>query len=112
MTLMISTHRLPEPMMAIAIEPQGEIRPEDAYKLSDRVIAVLAATHPDRIVVDLSAVPSISDAGIVALRSGHDEAAAQEADLVVVDPEPRVREQLRRCGLEDLLDGSGRGGRP
>jgi hypothetical protein len=34
--------------MAIAIEPQGEIGPE----------MVLAATQPDRIVVDLSAVPS------------------------------------------------------
>jgi anti-anti-sigma factor len=102
MTLVISTHRLPEPMMAIAIEPQGEIRSEDAYMLSDRVVAVLAATRAQRIVVDLSAVPSISDAGIVALRSGHDGAAAQGADLVVVDPEPQVREQLRRCGLGDL----------
>lgn len=105
MTLIISTHRLPEPMMAIAIEPQGDIGPDEAYKLSDRVIAVLAATHPQRIVVDLSAVPSMSDAGVAALRSGHDRAAAEEADLVVVGPEPRVREQLRQHGLDDLLDG-------
>ncbi|MEU8230476.1 STAS domain-containing protein [Actinoplanes sp. NPDC048967] len=111
MTLMISTHRLAEPTMAIAIEPQGEIRSEDAHKLSDRVIAVLAATRPQRIVVDLSSVTSLSDAGIVALRSGHEDAAAQDANLVVVDPDPQVREQLRRGGLDDLLDGSGSGSR-
>jgi anti-anti-sigma factor len=106
MTLVITTHRLPEPSMAIAITPQGGIRAENAHMLHDRVIAVLAATRPQRIVVDLSAVPSIDEAGIDALRAGQEVTSAQGARLVVADPDPRVREMLRRHGLSQVLDGS------
>jgi anti-anti-sigma factor len=104
MGLVINTHRLPEPTMTIAIEPQGAIGSDDALLLRDRVIMVLAATRPERIVVDLSAVPSISESGLSALRSGHDRAAANDARLVVVHPEPQVRQQLQRRGLNDLVD--------
>lgn len=106
MTLVITTRRVPEPSMTIAIEPQGGIRSENAQMLHDRVIAVLAATRPQRIVVDLSAVPSIDEAGINTLRAGQDAAAAQGARLVVADPDPRVRELLRRHGLTQVLDGA------
>jgi anti-anti-sigma factor len=107
MTYVINTHRLPETAMAIAIEPQGEIGSEEAAGLlRGRFGMVLAATQPQRIVVDLDAVPSISGAGLDALRSGSDEAAANDASVVVVHPAPPVQEQLRRHGLTDLLDGS------
>ena len=106
MTLVITTHRVPESSMTIAIAPQGGIKAENAHMLHDRVIAVLAATRPRRIVVDLSAVPSIDEAGIDALRAGQDVASAQEASLVVADPDPRVREQLRRRGVTQVLDRS------
>ncbi|MGN9913437.1 STAS domain-containing protein [Phytohabitans sp. LJ34] len=106
MTLVITTRRVPEPSMTIAIAPQGGIRAENARMLHDRVIAVLAATRPHRIVVDLSAVPSIDEGGIDALRAGQEAASAQGARLVVADPDPRVRELLRRHGLAQVLDGS------
>jgi len=106
MTLVITTHRVPEPSMTIAIAPQGGIRSENAHMLHDRVIAVLAATRPQRIVVDLSAVPSIDEAGIEALRAGQHLASAQGIRLVVADPDPRVRELLRRHGLDQVMDGS------
>lgn len=105
MTFTINTHRLSEPTMAIAIEPQGAIGPDgDAELLQDRFAMVLAATHPERIVLDLRAVPSISDAGVGALLNGFDMAAAHETSVTVVHPEPRVREQLQRRGLTVLVD--------
>lgn len=106
MSLLINTHRLPEPMMTIAIEPQGAIEPEDAGLLRDRFIMVLAATEPDRIVVDLSAVPSISDDGLRALVTGYDEATSHDADVVVVHPRPEVLDQLKSRGLTDLVESS------
>ncbi|MEH1127182.1 STAS domain-containing protein [Micromonospora sp. CPCC 206061] len=105
MTLVITTHRTPDPTMTIAVEPQGEIVSDNAYMLRDRITAVLAATRPRRIVVDLSAVPAIDEAGLGALRSGCDAAADREASLVLVDPHPMVRNELRRHGLTGLLDG-------
>src|SRR5690242_7512955 len=95
MTYRINTHRLPEPAMVIAIEPQGEIRSDEATDLlRARFRMVLAATKPQRIVVDLRAVPSISDDGLDALRYGSDRAAASEASVVVMHPAPGVREQI------------------
>jgi anti-anti-sigma factor len=109
MTYVINTRRLPEPAMAIAIEPQGEIGSEEAAELlRGRFGMVMAATQPQRIVVDLSAVPSISEAGLDALRSGYDMAATNDASVAVVHPAPQVREQLRRHGLTDLVGGSAR----
>jgi anti-anti-sigma factor len=107
MTYVIHTRRLPEPAMAIAIEPQGEIGSEQAAQLlRDRFVMVMAATHPERIVVDLSAVPSISETGLVALRSGYDMAATRDASGAVVHPAPQVQEQLRRHGLAELVVGA------
>jgi anti-anti-sigma regulatory factor len=106
MTYVINTRRLPETTMAIAIEPQGEIGSEKAAGLlRDRFVMVMAATHPERIVVDLSTVPAISEAGLEALRSGYDVAAVHDASVAVVHPAPQVREQLRRHGLANLVDG-------
>ena len=101
MSLVITTRRVPDPTMTIAIAPHGEVRSPDVQTLRDRVIAVLAATHPQRIVVDLSAVPDIDEAGINALRDGQDLAAANEARLVVSGPNPQVREKLERHGLDE-----------
>lgn len=103
MTLLVTTHRVPASSMTIAITPQGEFRSPDAQMLRDRIIAVLAATHPERIVVDLSAVPDIDEAGIDALRDGQELAAVQEARLMLSDPAPQVREKLQRRGLEAAL---------
>lgn len=111
MTIVITTHRIPDPVMAIAIQPHGEVSSHNAHMLRDRVTAVLAATKPRRIVVDLSAVPSIDDAGLAALRSGRDTAAAHEANLVVVDPNLTVRGRLQHHGLNDLVDRSLAGSR-
>lgn len=104
MTYVINTHRLPEKTMAIAIEPQGEIATaEDADLLRARFGMVLAATEPERIVVDLSAVPAICEAGVDALRMGYDKAKAHDADVEVVHAAPAVNTQLRRHGLAELL---------
>ncbi|AGL16277.1 STAS domain-containing protein [Actinoplanes sp. N902-109] len=105
MTYVINTHQLPEPTMAIAIEPQGEIRSDEAADLlRGRFTMVLAATEPQRIVVDLTAVPAISDAGMNALRLGYDEAATHHADVEIVHAAPRVHQQLSRSGLGPLLN--------
>ncbi|MDG4824929.1 sodium-independent anion transporter [Asanoa sp. WMMD1127] len=104
MSLLVTTHRVPAPAMTIAITPQGEFRSPDAQLLRDRIIAVLAATHPEHIVVDLHAVPDIDEAGIDALRDGQKLAAAQHARLMLADPEPRVREKLERRGRAAALD--------
>ncbi|MDW5322309.1 STAS domain-containing protein [Plantactinospora sp. KLBMP9567] len=101
MTLIIATQRLPN--AAIAIRPDGAITSENAFKLQDRVTAVLAATKPDRIFVDLRAVPAIDDAGVDALMSGGSTAAACNCRLLVVDPQPGVYEQLHTRGLTDML---------
>lgn len=109
MTYVINTRRLPEPAMAIAIEPQGEIGSQEAADLlRDRFVMVMAATQAQRIVVDLSAVPAISETGLHALRSGYEMAATKDASVAVVHPAPQVQEQLRRHGLTDLVDGSAR----
>lgn len=104
MTLVINTRRLPEQAMTIAIEPQGALRPEDADLLRGRFVMVLAATHPERIVVDFSAVPTISDAGIAALRSGCNKSAACGTSVVLVHADPHLRERLRSHGLAELVD--------
>ncbi|PRY20213.1 STAS domain-containing protein [Pseudosporangium ferrugineum] len=110
MTYLINTRRLPDQEMTIAIEPQGEIRSEEAAGLlRDRFVMVLAATQPERIVVDLSAVPSISAAGIDALRSGYVTAADNHARVAVVHPAPVVREQLCSRGLKELVASSPQG---
>ncbi|MEU4245657.1 sodium-independent anion transporter [Actinoplanes sp. NPDC026619] len=109
MTYLISTRRLPEPAMVIAIEPQGEIgSAEAADLLRSRFRMVVAATHPDCIVVDMSAVPAISEDGLDALRSGQDTAAADDASMVLVHAAPQVRDQLRRNGFAELVDRSDR----
>lgn len=109
MTYIINTRRLPEQSMTIAIEPQGEIgSPKAAQLLRDRFVVVMAATHPERIVVDLSAVPSICESGIDAIRSGYDMATVNEATVAVVHPAPQVREQLHRHGLAELVDSTAR----
>jgi anti-anti-sigma factor len=101
MTLTISTHRKPDATMMI--EPEGAIEQDDAAQLTGRVRAVLAATKPSEIVVDLDAVPSIDDAGLGALATGYDVAAAHQARLTVVGARPEVGRQLRTHGLADLL---------
>jgi anti-anti-sigma factor len=101
MTLTISTRRGPNATMMI--EPEGAIEGANADQLTSRVRAVLAATKPSEIVVDLDAVPSIDDAGLGALASGFDQAAAHEARLTVVGARPEVGRQLRTHGLGDLL---------
>ncbi|MCM4083865.1 STAS domain-containing protein [Paractinoplanes hotanensis] len=104
MTYVINTHRLPEKTMAIAIEPQGEIATAEAADLlRGRFGMVLAATNPERIVVDLSAVPAISEAGVDALRMGYDRAKTHDADVEVVHAAPEVHAQLRSQGLAALL---------
>jgi anti-anti-sigma factor len=109
MTYVIKTRRLPEPAMVIAIEPKGEIKTDEAADLfRARFGMVLAATQPQRIVVDLSDVPSMSEAGLEALQSGRDKAAADDASVVVVHPAPQVCEQLRRHGLGELVEGTAR----
>ncbi|MDW5329692.1 STAS domain-containing protein [Plantactinospora sp. KLBMP9567] len=101
MTLIIATRRLPD--ASIAIQPDGAITSANAFKLRDRVTAVLAATKPDTILVDLRAVPAIDDAGVDALRSGYTAAAACGAALVVVESRPSVYEHLRTRGLTAVL---------
>lgn len=63
MTLLISTCRLPH--AAMAIQPDGAITADNAWRLRDRVTAVLAATKPETVVVDLGAVPAMDEAGSV-----------------------------------------------
>lgn len=105
MTYVINTHRLPEQTMAIAIEPQGEIESAEAADLlRGRFGMVLAATEPERIVVDLAAVPSISEAGMNALRIGYDKASSHHADVQIVHAAPRVHRQLSRSGLDSLIN--------
>ncbi|MEV4536569.1 STAS domain-containing protein [Asanoa sp. NPDC049518] len=104
MTVLVTTHRVPAAAMTIAITPQGDVRSPDAQMLRDRIIAVLAATHPELILVDLSAVPDIDDAGIDALQDGQKLAAAQKARLKLFDPAPQVREKLQRRGLAAVAD--------
>ncbi|GAB7044682.1 MULTISPECIES: STAS domain-containing protein [Catenuloplanes] len=105
MTLVIDTHRLPEPDVVIAIEPQGEIGSSDAARLlRERFTMVLAATRPAHIVVDLSAVPSISDSGLLALRTGCEHAAANDTTVAVIAAAPAIRDRLSRHGLDRLLD--------
>ncbi|SNY25447.1 STAS domain-containing protein [Paractinoplanes atraurantiacus] len=105
MTYVINTHRLPGPAMAIAIEPQGRIASAEAADLlRGRFVMVLAATHPERIVVDFSAVPEISEAGVDALRKGRDKATAERASVEVLHAAPQVHEKLRRHGLAELVD--------
>jgi anti-anti-sigma factor len=101
MTFTISTHWMPD--AAMVIQPEGPLESSDASQLTDRVVAVLAATKPEEILVDLAAVPSIDDAGVGALVSGYDQAAARDARLVVVAARPNVRQLLRTHGLGDLL---------
>ncbi|GAB7046678.1 STAS domain-containing protein [Catenuloplanes indicus] len=108
MTFVIDTHRMPEPDVVIAIEPQGEIDSSDAARLlRERFTMVLVATRPARIVVDLSAVPAISDSGLLALRTGCDSAAANDASVALVAAAPQVRDRLSRHGLGRLLDRPG-----
>ncbi|MFY1693098.1 STAS domain-containing protein [Plantactinospora sp. WMMB782] len=101
MTLIITTQRLPN--AAIAIQPDGAITSDNASKLQDRVVAVLAATKPDTILVDLRAVPAMDDAGVDALKSGYSTAAACNCTLVAIDPQPGVDRHLRARGLTDVL---------
>ena len=104
MTYVIRTHRLPEKEMAIAIEPQGAIESAEAAELlRARFSMVLAATEPERIVVDLSAVPSISEAGLDAVRAGCVRATNEAANVGVVHAAPEVRDKLHRRGLTALL---------
>ncbi|MDY7087203.1 MAG: STAS domain-containing protein [Actinomycetota bacterium] len=104
MTYVINTHRLPENTMSIAIEPQGQIQSDEAADLlRGRFGMVLAATEPERIVVDLSEVPSISEAGVKALMIGYDKASSHQADVEIVNAAPKVREQLSRTGLHALI---------
>jgi anti-anti-sigma factor len=88
---------------AIAIEPEGPISSENAPQLRDRITAVLAATRPDRIIVDLRAVPTIDEAGLGALVSGYGAAAACDASLKIVDASPAVYERIRARGLTEML---------
>jgi anti-anti-sigma factor len=87
----------------MVIQPDGPLESDDATQLTDRVVAVLAATKPDEILVDLAAVPSIDDAGVGALLAGLDKAAAQQARLFVAAAQPKVRQKLRTHGLGDLM---------
>lgn len=66
------------------------------------------AAHLDEHGPDLSAVPSICESGIDAIRSGYDMATVNEATVAVVHPAPQVREQLHRHGLAELVDGTAR----
>lgn len=104
MSLTILTHRRAD--AAIAIEPAGPIVSENAHQLRDRVTAVLAATKPETIVVDLSSVPTMDETGADTLASSRDAAAEREATLLVADPAPDVYDQLRQYGVADLLSHS------
>ena len=109
MTYRINTHRMRESAMVIAIEPQGAIDSAEAAELlRSRFRLVMVATHPERIVLDLSAVPSISDEGVDAVRSGCHTAAGGDASVEVVNPAPKVLDQLSSRGLTGPMDVSSR----
>lgn len=101
MTLMISTCRLPH--AAIAIQPEGAITADNARHLRDRVTAVLAATKPETVVVDLGAVPAMDEAGADVLAASRDAVAAHDAALVVVDAHPAVYDRISAQGLAGIV---------
>jgi anti-anti-sigma factor len=101
MSLPLSVVALPGGVVQIG--PRGEIDLDNAYELRDTVTAVLAASHPVEIRVDLGQVSFIDSVGIGALVSGFHAAAACGVRMVAVAPRPTVHRQLWVCGVAGLF---------
>ena len=75
----------PEPALAL-VTVEGEVDVADAAEITGAVAAAVAEWAPDRVLVDLAAVPLIDSIGISELIKSYRIARAAGAEFAVINP--------------------------
>ena len=77
----------------------------DALSCEQRRDAILKAFRKNKsIVLNMERVPYISSAALSVLISGKKTADSKKGRLIVINPQPLVRDTLRVTGFDKLLD--------
>jgi len=87
----------------VRIRPYGEIDLDNAYQIREAVDAVLVASKPAKIIIDLGAVTLIDSVGIGVMVACYHAASACQVLLQAVKPAPLVYRQLWISGLVGLF---------
>jgi anti-anti-sigma factor len=99
-TLSITTKQLAGSM---EINPKGEVDSSNAAEIRDAVQAVLRASAPRRIQLNLGDVTLLDSAGIGVLVACHGIAAEHGTVFVITNPSPIIHRQLRVSGIAALV---------
>lgn len=84
------------------VRVRGPLGEEQTARLELQLLEVLAS-HPDRLVVDLSGCDALDGAGLRLLVQAHQQAQRQGAVLALRAAGPRIRRTLAATGLHEVL---------
>jgi RNA polymerase sigma-B factor len=94
--------RRSEGVLTVAV--RGEVDRDTADRLRVGLRQAVSTAAPDRVVVDLAAVPLVDAAGVAVLLDAASAAAIAEVSLTVRGAQPYVSRILAVSGLAALLD--------
>jgi anti-anti-sigma factor len=87
----------------VRVSVEGELAGSSAYTL-DSELRRVEATHPARLLLDLSALAFIDSAGLARLLAAHRRAQREGRRLIVVQGTGAVRRLLALTALDHQLD--------
>ncbi len=88
-----------DPVVVVA----GEVDLSTAPRLHQAIFDLLAEEPPQRVRVDLAAVPLLDSTGVFVLVDGYKRAKGRGVGLTVEHPQQIVRRVLEICGLLEIL---------
>jgi anti-anti-sigma factor len=88
---------------ALVLSPQEPLTAGGAAEQLERQIQASLRSTVQHVIVDLSEVPRIDSAGIRALVRGHTTAQRLARRFTLVNPNPRVRDEMGALRLQEVL---------
>jgi RNA polymerase sigma-B factor len=87
----------------LTVRIRGEVDRDTAERLRLSLRRAVSTAGPDRLVVDLAAVPLVDAAGVAVVLDAASAASVAGVDLTVTGAQPYVARTLRLSGLPALL---------
>ena len=92
---------LNSPVMVIC--PTGVLNAESAFSLQQQLAAVMSSDHANELVLDMSNVESMDNAGLVSLMSALNKAKPYYDHLSIYSAPPSIRIVLELTQLDRLF---------
>lgn len=87
----------------LAVRILGEIDHHSALGLRQGIDALIAETHPEKLILDLSAVEFMDSSGLGLILGRYAEIRRIGGDMVVLNPCKGVMKILKLAGAERIL---------